>query len=255
MSNIKVFHSISDFINYRDSLKAGVKVGLVPTMGALHSGHASLIKRSSQENEVTVLSIFINPTQFNNTEDLKKYPRTEADDLLIAEASGATALLAPVFEEIYPDNYRYKLSENSFSKVLCGAHRPGHFDGVLTVVLKLLNIARPDKAYFGEKDFQQLQLIKDMAKALFLRTHIIACETVRETDGLAMSSRNFRLNADARKNASQIYKTLHEHSNFKNAKDFLKSHNIELEYLEEHFERRFIAAHIDGVRLIDNVKI
>lgn len=255
MSELKIFHAVHDFITYRDSLKSDLKIGLVPTMGALHTGHANLIKRSSLENDISILSIFVNPTQFNNPEDLKKYPRTWESDIKLAEDSGAKIILSPSFAEAYPDDYRYKLTENSFSTVLCGAHRPGHFDGVLTVVLKLIHMARPNRAYFGEKDFQQLKLIQDMAQALFLRTHIIGCETTRETDGLAMSSRNLRLSADGRMKAPLLYKTLIEHSDFSVAKDFLKSHNIELEYFEEHFNRRFIAAHIDGVRLIDNVAL
>lgn len=254
MSDVKVFSSIQEFITYRDSLRS-VSVGLVPTMGALHQGHASLIERSAKENELTVLSIFVNPTQFNNPEDLKKYPRTfEADQDLAAE-SGAKVIIYPNYEDIYPDNYRYKLTEHSFSKVLCGAHRPGHFDGVLTVVLKLLQIAQPQKAYFGEKDYQQYQLIQDMAAAFFLRAQIVPCAIVREDDGLAMSSRNVRLSAQGRKKAPLIYKTLKDYADFTVAKEILAAEGIELEYLEEHFGRRFIAAYIDGVRLIDNAAI
>lgn len=255
MSDTKVFNSIKEFILYRDSLDTHLKVGFVPTMGALHQGHANLIERCSSENDICVLSIFVNPTQFNNPEDLTKYPRTFDQDIQIAKASGAQVIIAPTFNEIYPDNYKYQLNEVSFSKILCGAHRPGHFDGVLTVVMKLLQIVNPHRAYFGEKDFQQLQLIKDMANAFFLRTQIVECETIRETDGLAMSSRNTRLTPEGRKQAPFIYKTLIEYSDTDKAIAFLKSNNISVEYLEEHFNRRFIAAHIDGVRLIDNVTI
>lgn len=255
MSKLKVFHSIKEFINYRDTLSTDLKLGFVPTMGALHKGHATLIQQAASENDLCVLSIFVNPTQFNNSEDLKKYPRTLENDLSLAAEYGADIVIAPDFAEAYPDNYCYKLSENMFSKELCGAHRPGHFDGVLTVVMKLLQIVRPTRAYFGEKDFQQLKLIQDMTEAFFLRTQIIACSTVREADGLAMSSRNLRLSTEARKNAPMLYKTLIEFSDFAKAKELLKSYAIELEYLEEHFGRRFIAAHVDGVRLIDNVKI
>lgn len=253
MSSLKVFDCIQKFIDYRDSLHGSI--GFVPTMGALHEGHAQLIKKSKSENAISVLSIFVNPTQFNNQDDLKKYPRTWDRDLQIAEQSGAQIVLAPTFEEIYPDQYNYKLSENAFSKKLCGAHRPGHFDGVLTVVLKLLNIVKPQNAYFGEKDFQQLQLIKDMQRALFLRTQIVACTTVREPDGLAMSSRNARLTVNARKEASQIFKALREFTTFNDAQAYLKNYNIELEYFEEHFGRRFIAAYLEGIRLIDNVEL
>lgn len=255
MSNLKIFNSIREFINYRDQLDKNLRVGFVPTMGALHAGHASLIHKAANENDICMLSIYVNPTQFNNPEDLKKYPRTWEADLAIAEKNGAHIVLAPEFSEIYSDNYRFKMSENTFSKILCGAHRPGHFDGVLTVVSKLFQIVQPTKAYFGEKDYQQLQLIKDMSQAFFLRTEVISCATVREDDGLAMSSRNMRLSSDARKKAPLIYKTLIEFSNFEKAKNILASESIELEYLEEHFGRRYIAAHLEGVRLIDNVAL
>lgn len=255
MNNVKIFNSIKEFILFRDSLNNNLKVGFVPTMGALHQGHANLIKRCAAENDIAVLSIFVNPTQFNNPEDLKKYPRTFEQDVKVAAENGAQIIISPAFEEIYPDNYKYQISENSFSKILCGQHRPGHFDGVLTVVMKLLQITNPNKAYFGEKDFQQLQLIKDMAKAFFLRTQIVACETIREDDGLALSSRNVRLSAEGRKQAPSIYKALVKYSDTSEAKEFLKSNAIDVEYLEEHFNRRFIAANIDGVRLIDNVEV
>ena len=250
-----VFRSVKEFIAFRDQLPADLSVGFVPTMGALHEGHASLLKRAKSENDLCVLSIFVNPTQFNNPEDLKKYPRTWEADLKIAEECGVDLVLYPEYEEMYSDNYRYILSEKEFSKKLCGAFRPGHFDGVLTVVMKLLQIVNSNKAYFGEKDYQQLQLIKDMAQNFFVRTEITPCPTLREAGGLAMSSRNVRLTAEGRKKAALLYKALKEFNKFEEAKKFLEAEKIELEYFEEHFGRRFIAAYIDGVRLIDNVAI
>ena len=208
MTEIKVFHSLQDFITKRDQLPPAQTVGFVPTMGALHEGHASLIRQSAAENDLTVVSIYVNPTQFNNSDDLKKYPRTWEADLELARRAGAWAVLAPDYDEIYADGYRYRISENDFSKKLCGAHRPGHFDGVLTVVMKLLQIVQPKRAYFGEKDYQQLQLIRDMARTFFLRTEIIGTPTVREQDGLAMSSRNVRLTASGREKAPVIYREL-----------------------------------------------
>ena len=193
MSDLKVFESIAEFIKYRDQNLTAKKVGFVPTMGALHEGHASLLRKSSQENEITVLSIYVNPTQFNNPDDLKKYPRTQEADLEVAKKSGANIVISPKYEEMYSDNYRYKVTEAEFSKILCGVYCLGHFDGVLIVVMKLLNIVSANKAYFGEKDYQQLQLIKDMAKNFFMKTEIVPCPTLREKDGLAMSSRNVRL--------------------------------------------------------------
>lgn len=255
MNNVKVFTSIAEFVDFRNSLEQNLKIGFVPTMGALHAGHAELVKQSAAENDISILSIFVNPTQFNNPEDLQKYPRTLEQDLLVAGESGATAILTPGFDEIYPDKYRFQLTENSFSKKLCGLHRPGHFDGVLTIVMKLLHIVRPNRAYFGEKDFQQFQLISEMAKAFFLQTQVVGCRTVRETDGLAMSSRNVRLSIEGRKKAPLLYQALVDFNENEKAVGFLNSNGIEVEYLEEFYNRKFIAALIDGVRLIDNVEI
>ena len=255
MNPIKVYSSIADFKKMQTALPVATAVGFVPTMGALHAGHASLIKRSRNENEITVVSIFVNPTQFNNPEDLQKYPRTWDADLKIAEQAGAQIILSPSFHEIYPDNYQYKISENNFSTKLCGAHRPGHFDGVLTVVMKLLNIVRPKNAYFGEKDYQQLTLIKQMTEAFFMQTQICPCPTQREFDGLAMSSRNIRLTPAGRTKAPLIYQALMNFSNSMEARNFLEDSGIQVEYLEEFENRRYIAAFIDGVRLIDNVAI
>ena len=253
MSEILVFKSIAEFQKYRTSLKGSV--GVVPTMGALHPGHASLIQQSARQNQTTIVTIFVNPTQFNNPEDLKKYPRTLEADVELAQKAGAQIVLAPEFNEIYPDEYRYKLTENDFSKKLCGAHRPGHFDGVLTVVMKLLQLTQADQSYFGEKDYQQLKLIQNMAQAFFLKTKINACATLRETDGLAMSSRNVRLTPAGREKAPAIYKALTQSRNVEEAKTQLQKSGIEVEYLEDYFNRRFVAAFIDGVRLIDNVAL
>jgi pantoate--beta-alanine ligase len=255
MSDLKIFDSISNFISFRKTHLISKKIGLVPTMGALHTGHASLVQTSARQNEITILSIYVNPTQFNNPEDLKKYPRTWEADLKLAQQSGAQIVIAPQYEEIYADQYRYKITESEFSKILCGQFRPGHFDGVLTIVMKLLQIVQADNAYFGEKDFQQLQLIKDMAAAFFIKSDIIGCPTFREDDGLAMSSRNLRLTAEGRKKSPLIFKAITEADSIETARKVLEKEKIEVEYLEEHYGRRFIAAYIDQVRLIDNVKI
>lgn len=255
MSDLQVFNSIKEFRNFRSSLDSKLRIGFVPTMGALHAGHAALLKKSAAENDITILSIFVNPTQFNNPDDLKKYPRTWDGDLKVAQQAGAQVILSPEFSEMYADNYRYKISEIEFSTKLCGAHRPGHFDGVLTVVMKLLQITQAHNAYFGEKDYQQLKLIQDMAQTFFLTTQIIGCSTVRAADGLALSSRNMRLSESARSIAPLLHKTLVEFSDFNQAKATLAEKNIELEYFEEHYGRRFIAAYLEGVRLIDNVRI
>lgn len=255
MSKVRVFESVADFIQYRRALSPETRVGFTPTMGALHAGHASLIAASKSQNDLSVVSIFVNPTQFNNAEDFKKYPKTFEQDLILVEQNGGDIILYPKYEELYADNYRYKVSESTFSSILCGAHRPGHFDGVLTVVMKLLNIVSPNKAYFGKKDYQQYLLIRQMAQTFFMNVDIVGCETVREKDGLAMSSRNMRLSPQGREQAHYIPQALKEFRDKNSASAFLKSHHVELEYFEEHYGRRFIAAYVEGTRLIDNVEI
>lgn len=229
------------------------KVGFVPTMGALHAGHASLLKAARAENDFVVLSIFVNPTQFNNSEDLAKYPRTMDADLDIAKTSGVDLVWTPDYGDLYPDNYRYKVSENENSQILCGAFRPGHFDGVLTVVMKLLNVVAPTSAYFGEKDFQQLTLIQDMVRAFFMPMKIVAIATLRESDGLAMSSRNVRLSPGERQLAPEIYRTLSTIEDLEAARTHLETKGFRVEYLQDWRGRRLIAAWLGAVRLIDNV--
>lgn len=178
--------------------------GFVPTMGALHQGHASLVRRARAENAFVVASIYVNPTQFDQAADLAAYPSTLEADLQLLRELGTDCVLMPRYEQVYADGYRFKVEEATFSRELCGAHRPGHFDGVLTVVMRLLNIVRATRAYFGEKDYQQFLLIRDMAKAFFMDTDIVPCATVREADGLACSSRNLRLDANARRMAPEL---------------------------------------------------
>jgi pantoate--beta-alanine ligase len=254
---MKVFDSISAWQTARRELNNSCRVGFVPTMGALHAGHISLVEIAKRESDFTVASIFVNPTQFDNKTDLEKYPRNIAKDIELLSSASVDALILPNSNEIYADNYQFKVSETEISKILCGHYRPGHFDGVLTVVLKLINIVRPQSCYFGEKDFQQYLLIKKMSEALFVDTNIVACPIVRETSGLAMSSRNERLNADARNKAALIYKSLIEFKNKPSAavKNLLTENGFKVDYVEDHWGRRFVAAHIDEVRLIDNVKI
>ncbi len=230
-------------------------VGFVPTMGALHDGHANLIQHSVTDNTSTIVSIFVNPTQFNNIDDLNKYPKTFEQDLKICQQNGVQYLFYPDFNSIYPDQYKFKITENDFSNKLCGAHRPGHFDGVLTVVMKLLNICQPTKAYFGEKDFQQLHLIKGLSQAFFLDTEIIAIPTVREKNGLAMSSRNTRLSESALVKAAMINKIISESKSPYEAQQLLTANGFDVDYVSDYLGRRFVAASIEGVRLIDNVQI
>lgn len=230
-------------------------VGFVPTMGNLHQGHQSLLKRSVNENQITVLSIFVNPTQFNNPDDLAKYPRTFAADVAIATHEKVDFILAPEYSDLYPDHYKYQVRETEFSQELCGKNRPGHFDGVLTIVLKLFNLVRPTKAYFGEKDFQQLQLIKNMVSAFFLDIDVVACPTMRDAHGLALSSRNNRLTPEQYQHALNFPKLLSAKKSCAEIKQELIHLGFKVDYIEEHQNRRFGAIHVGEVRLIDNIEI
>ena len=187
---------------------AGRSVGCVPTMGALHEGHLSLVRRARGECDFVVLTIFVNPTQFSPGEDYEKYPRVGPRDLGLAEAEGVGLVFAPTAEEMYPSDARTIVHVDELTEGMCGPHRPGHFDGVATVVAKLLSITTPDRAYFGQKDFQQLQVIRRMALDLNLPVEIVGCPTVRESDGLALSSRNAYLSEDERRAAPALYQAL-----------------------------------------------
>ena len=250
----KVLRTVSELKAWRKSLGAK-SVGVVPTMGALHPGHESLLLKAKAENEVILLTIFVNPTQFNNPEDLKKYPATWDQDLKMAEKNNIDVLFFPNFSEMYPDNYNFKVIETDFSLELCGKDRPGHFDGVLTIVTKLLNLVRADRAYFGEKDFQQLSLVKGLVKALFIPTEIVAMPTVREADGLAMSSRNQRLKADEREIAPMIYKIIKSANSAEEARKKLETTGFTVDYVVDQESRRFVAVKLGEVRLIDNIQI
>lgn len=230
-------------------------LGFVPTMGALHRGHIELVKKSLSQNDITVVSIFINPTQFNNKADLRNYPVTINSDIKILDELNVNYLFLPEYKELYPDDYKYKITETDFSKLLCGRFRPGHFDGVLTVVMKLFNIIKPDRAYFGEKDYQQLELIRGMVKNFFMDIKIISVPTVRDKDGLALSSRNLRLNAIQRKIAPKFPEILMSDLSIEQIKSRLVSEGFKVEYVEQIGDRRFAAVYLGKVRLIDNVKI
>ncbi len=259
------------------------KIGFVPTMGALHQGHLSLLEQSLAENEITVLSIFVNPTQFNNADDLKKYPRTlEKDVKLVEKLSKNILVYAPSVSDIYEGNtistsFDYDGLENQME----GKHRPGHFDGVGTIVKKLFEIVKPTNAYFGEKDFQQLQIVKKLVSKYKIPVNIIGCEIFRETSGLAMSSRNERLSESARNESKLIFQILSQAKDkfeTKSAnevvsfieKEFKKHTNFTLEYFEIAAEdtlltckrkvknkkyRGFIAVFIENIRLIDNISL
>jgi pantoate--beta-alanine ligase len=279
-----IFNKQEDLKNHLRSISnENTTIGFVPTMGALHQGHLSLIKNSLSENKITVVSIFVNPTQFNNAEDLDKYPRTlEKDTEKIKTVNKDVLIFAPSVEDIYEGNtvsasFNFDGLENQME----GEHRPGHFNGVGTIVKRLFEIVNPNNAYFGEKDFQQLQIVRKMVQKYNLPVNVIGCPIFREENGLAMSSRNERLSAQEREDASLIYKTL------KTAKEkfgtdaaheivgyvetiFEKNPEFKLEYFqiadedellpattkkEDKKYRAFIAVFINSIRLIDNISL
>ena len=203
-----------------EARKSGKSIGLVPTMGALHEGHASLVKKCSDENDITVVSVFLNPTQFNDPKDLERYPRNLDADCALCEANGATIVFAPSVEEVYPTPDTRQFDFPPVTTVMEGAKRPGHFNGVCQVVSRLFYITKPDKAYFGEKDWQQIAVVKRLVKYMGANIEIVECPIIREEDGLAKSSRNTLLAPDERAIAPAIYKALVEST------EYAKSHSL-----------------------------
>ena len=281
---MKVFTEKELLKNHLAFLKAkSITIGFVPTMGALHHGHLSLVKKALAENEIAVVSIFVNPTQFDNTTDLKKYPRTlEKDVELLKTVSNEVVVYAPTVEDVYDENVKSEsFNFDGLENEMEGKFRSGHFNGVGTIVKRLFEIVEPNSAYFGEKDFQQLQIIKKLAFKYKLPVNVVGCPILREKDGLAMSSRNMRLKPEYRKEAPFIYKTLKtakEKFGTKSAnhvmewvkKEFAKNELLELEYFiiansktlkplirktKKTKYRAFIAAYAGEIRLIDNIAL
>lgn len=218
-NEMKVVKSIAELQHYLSEAKANKKtIGFVPTMGALHDGHVSLVTRAAGENDECVVSIFVNPTQFNDKNDLLTYPRTLDKDCGLLETAGCTIAFAPSVEEMYPEPDTREFHLGPVAEVMEGPRRPGHFNGVAQVVSKLFDIVSPDNAYFGEKDFQQIAVIREMVKQLGMPVRIVSCPIVREEDGLAMSSRNARLTPEQRRKAPVIARTLKESITFVPAK-------------------------------------
>jgi pantoate--beta-alanine ligase len=278
MSKVKVIHTAEELQQFRKKLNENAhSLGFVPTMGALHNGHVSLIKKSTEENDFTLISIFVNPKQFNNSEDLKQYPRTLSADLTLLEGLKNCVVFAPDEAELYPQNDGFVPMElGAIGRVLEGAFRPGHFEGVVHVVHNLFRLVEANKAYFGQKDFQQLAIIRLLTHFYGFKTTIVACPTMREASGLAMSSRNMRLNEQELQDALVIIETLRfveaaknkhsVHETLASAKNNFNSSNLSLEYLaivdpetlselSEWQENQIccIAAHCGSVRLIDNL--
>lgn len=212
---MKIVNSVKELRGYlADEKQNNKRIGLVPTMGALHDGHLSLVKRCVEENDVCVVSVFVNPTQFNDKHDLETYPRTLDKDCELLESAGCDYVFAPSVEEMYPEPDTRTFDFGTVSQVMEGARRPGHFNGVAQIVSKLFYAVEPDNAYFGEKDFQQIAVIRAMVKQLDIPVAIQACPILRETDGLALSSRNTRLTPEQRQKAPLIARTLKESITF-----------------------------------------
>jgi len=276
-----IFNTIKETSDYLSRKKGqGLRIGFVPTMGALHEGHLSLMRRAKKENDLLAVSIFVNPIQFNNMQDLEKYPRDLAKDRALLEQVGCDVLFAPDADEMYPEPETRVYDFGSLEQVMEGASRKGHFNGVAVVVYKLFEIIGPDRAYFGEKDFQQLAIIKELVRKYKLPVEIIPCPIVREADGLAMSSRNERLMEDERKIAPKISqilkeaKTKTEELNPAELKtwvteQFEKEPQFRLDYFEiaddtylqpvENWNKStgtmgFAAVFLGNVRLIDNIR-
>ena len=260
--------------------QAGETIGVVPTMGALHDGHLSLVARAKDMSDRVIVTIFVNPKQFNNPEDLANYPRTEHEDARKLERFAVDAIYVPDGAQMYPDGFATTVSVDGLTDVLCGAHRPGHFDGVATVVTKLFTQTSADLAFFGEKDFQQLQVVRRMSRDLDLGVEVVGCPTIREIDGLAMSSRNLLLSDQARSRASALYEVMEEMAEalsdgaeigrlMPDARARLAAAGFgDIDYLEmrtndtlalieraEAPARLFAAAWMAGVRLIDNIDV
>ncbi|WP_303922918.1 pantoate--beta-alanine ligase [Draconibacterium sediminis] len=215
---MKLVSTVQELQSEIQHLAQGRTVGFVPTMGALHQGHISLVKQAVSENPVVVVSIFVNPTQFNDPADLERYPRTLENDMKLLEPTGCSIVFAPNAKEVYPEPDKRKFNFGKLEEVMEGKHRPGHFNGVAQVVSRLFDMVKPTKSYFGLKDFQQLAIVKNMVKQLQLPVEIVPCAIIREESGLAMSSRNELLTEEQRKNAAVISETLFKAKELKGQK-------------------------------------
>jgi len=278
---MRIIITASEMMAFATTQKAaGATIGFVPTMGALHEGHASLMRAAREDNDIVVASVFVNPTQFNQASDLEKYPRTFDSDKALLKKESVDVMFFPSVSEIYPDPTTPSYEMDGLDEGMEGANRPGHFNGVVQVVTRLFELVKPSTAYFGEKDFQQLAIIRHMTKKLGYKIDIVGCPTLREDDGLAMSSRNTRLTTHGRIIANQISKTLilvkahlaqgkSLNELIEAAKtDLTANPNIKLEYLdlvypntlkpaydEDSAIQACIAVWVDSVRLIDNMRV
>ena len=276
MQDLKIFKQISAIKKFvKEARKLNKKIAFVPTMGSLHDGHITLINNAKKNADIVIVSIFVNKAQFNDIKDYELYPQNLESDIKMLEEANVDALFCPLASEIYDENFSFKIIPTDMVDCLCAKDRVGHFDGVALIITKLFNIINPHFAYFGEKDFQQLAIIKKLVKDLNFDLEIFGVETVRESSGLAMSSRNQRLSAEAKTKASMIYKTLNEikinPQIIEEKKQELLANGFEkIDYLEIRNEdnlklnmnlfssqkrRIFIAVYLEGVRLIDNLSL
>ena len=276
MKNLKVFNKIFDIRNFvNDNKKLNKTIAFVPTMGSLHEGHVALIESAKKHADIVIVNIFVNKAQFNDLKDYELYPQNLENDLKILSKTSADAVFAPSNLEIYDENFSFKIVPTSMVDCLCAKNRVGHFDGVALIIAKLFNIINPNYAFFGEKDFQQLAIIKKLVKDLNFNIEILSVETVREPSGLALSSRNQRLSADNKIKASMIYKVLNEikinpkiieekkrellENGFEKI-DYLEIRNednlkLNMDLISPKKRRIFIAVYLEGVRLIDNISL
>lgn len=249
---MNIVTKIEEWLGIRKQLSAQTR-GLVHTMGNLHPGHLSLIQRSKQMNDLTIAAIFVNPTQFNQASDFALYPRTLENDIALLKEQQVDYLLLFDKDMLYPDDYQVQVCETEISSCLEGQYRPLHFTGMLTIVLKFLNLVQPTHSYYGEKDYQQLLLIKKMVAALFLPVKIISCPTIRAADELALSSRNSRLNKEQRELAAQFPALLQMDANPQDIALKLEDKGFKVDYVEDKWQRRLGAVWLGEVRLIDNL--
>ena len=276
MKNLKVFNKIFDIRNFvNDNKKLNKTIAFVPTMGSLHEGHVALIESAKKHADIVIVNIFVNKAQFNDLKDYELYPQNLENDVKILINTCADAVFAPSNLEIYDENFSFKIVPTSMVDCLCAKDRVGHFDGVALIIAKLFNIINPNYAFFGEKDFQQLAIIKKLVKDLNFNVEILSVETVREPSGLALSSRNQRLSADNKIKASMIYKVLNEikinpkiieekkrellENGFEKI-DYLEIRNednlkLNMDLISPKKRRIFIAVYLEGVRLIDNISL
>lgn len=243
---MKILRSVSDLKNFRSEIASDKKIGFVPTMGALHAGHISLIKKCREQNDVAIVSTFVNPAQFLPGEDLQTYPKNESGDIKICESCGVDGIFIPNAEEIYGSYEPAVISPKPLSEILEGKSRPGHFDGVLTVLNKFFNLARPHNVYMGKKDAQQLFIVQNMVRSFFMNINIVPCEIVRESDGLALSSRNAYLDEEEKLLALKLSRSL------QNASALVKKGEISLNIIREKMLAALEPLKVDYIAFVDH---